>query len=137
MVAAWLRGDMATVAADRAALAALAQEIRQPAQHWYVATIETLVAAFEGRFADAEALGEEALRIGLRVQKWQPTMYHDLQLWARRAEQGRLAELGDAVRDWQRANPSYRILDCLAMLQLARGGRRAEALDALDALAAD
>jgi tetratricopeptide (TPR) repeat protein len=128
---------MADVREYREALGRLTDEIGQLSQHWYIRVVDTLAATFEGRFADAEALAEEALRIGARTQSWQPSMYRDLQLWSLRMEQGRLVELAGALRAWKRENPGYLILDTLEVLLLAATGEAARARRALDAVAAD
>src|SRR4051794_11981562 len=81
LIASWLRGDRAAIDADRALVARLVDEIDQPAQRWYLPVVETLTATFDGRFEEAESLADEALRLGERTLRWQPSMYHDLQLW--------------------------------------------------------
>jgi DNA-binding SARP family transcriptional activator len=89
----WRRADRAGVDVELAALARLAEELRQPAQHWAVATQRAMVALLEGRFADAEALAADALDRGGAAERWNAMVSYRLQLFVLRRAQGRLAEL--------------------------------------------
>ena len=135
--ARWTAGDMRRVAADRDAMARLADELRQPAQRWLVAVIDAALASFGGRFEQGERLIEQAYRIGVRAQVYSPGLAQGLQLLALRAEQGRLPEVQTDLSGWIRRSPGQRIFHCVQLLHHARLGRSAEAAEALQAIAAD
>jgi tetratricopeptide (TPR) repeat protein len=84
-------GDVPRARTELAA-ARSAQELKQPAQLWYVAVTEALLALLEGSFGEAEDLVERALRLGQRAQSWEALAYYRLQLYALRSAQGRLDE---------------------------------------------
>ena len=63
-------GDLKGAASDVEAMGPLAVQLRQPAQDWFVAERRAVHALHEGRLADAEARGGEALRIGSEAMGW-------------------------------------------------------------------
>jgi class 3 adenylate cyclase/DNA-binding SARP family transcriptional activator len=129
-------GDAAGAAADVASMAPLADELRQPAQDWFVAERRAVQALHEGRLADAEAFSEEALEIGLGALSWSARVCHVLQLVAIRRFQGRLDEMESAIREAANGYaPSYPVCRCAYIHVLAEVGNHDEARDELAALA--
>jgi DNA-binding SARP family transcriptional activator len=106
-------GDAAAARADLDAMAALADELRQPAQRWYVAENRALFALLEGRFGEAETSIAAALELGGTAQRWNATFSYRLQLAMLRAEQGRLDELGGGVESWAADYPTSALWRCL------------------------
>jgi DNA-binding SARP family transcriptional activator len=62
-------GDARATRAELRAMERLADELRQPAQHWYVAILRTILALFEGRFEEARALTLNALDLAERSRR--------------------------------------------------------------------
>jgi tetratricopeptide (TPR) repeat protein len=123
--------------ADVAAMAKLAEELRQPSQEWLVAVDSALVALLEGELAEAERLIAGARSRAERVLSWNATVSHGLQLYALRREQGRLEEVEDLVRRSVEEYPTYPIWRCVRAQMASELGYTAEAHEALEALAAD
>lgn len=130
-------GDMAGVSAELDAQAQLAEELRQPAHHWYVAVVRATLATFQGRFQEAEELIPHALALGQRAHGPMATVYHTLQLYALRREQARLEELEPTVRRVAHDFPTYPVLRCVLAHLCAELGQEGEARSVFDRLAAD
>jgi DNA-binding SARP family transcriptional activator/tetratricopeptide (TPR) repeat protein len=130
-------GDMRGAKADFAAMAQLAEELRQPSQDWLVAVDSALVALLQGELAEAERLIAGARRLAERVLSWNAAVSHGLQLYALRREQGRLEEVEDLVRRSAEKYPTYPIWRCVRARMASELGYTAEAREALEALAAD
>jgi DNA-binding SARP family transcriptional activator len=94
----WILADPAGVELELDAVGTLADELRQPAQHWHVGTGRTLLALMEGRFEEAEHLIYETLALGQRAESWNAVVTQRLALFVLRRAQGRLAELEDTIR---------------------------------------
>jgi tetratricopeptide (TPR) repeat protein len=62
-------GDAHAVHEELRAMERLADELRQPAQHWYVAILRTILALFEGRFEEAKALTWNAVDLAERSRR--------------------------------------------------------------------
>jgi DNA-binding SARP family transcriptional activator/tetratricopeptide (TPR) repeat protein len=62
-------GDAQAVHEELHAMERLADELRQPAQQWYVAVLRTILALFEGRFEEARALVLNALDLAERGRR--------------------------------------------------------------------
>jgi DNA-binding SARP family transcriptional activator len=108
----WVLGDRAGVDAELEALGALANELRQPAQQWFVSTGRTMLALLEGRFDQAEQLISETLAIGERAESWNAVVSHRLELFVLRRAQGRLAELEDTISRSAHEYPSLLRFRC-------------------------
>src|SRR5262249_3653903 len=80
------------------AVQCLAAEVRQPAPRCMAAVVMASLALLEGRFADAEALVESALRSGASSVPWDAVIFSRVQRFALRLEDGRLAEMEPAIR---------------------------------------
>ena len=120
-------GDLPAARRELETKTALAEELGQPAQLWDLAVGRTLLALFEGRLTDAEAATVDALELGRSAQTANAKVAFDLQMYALRREQGRLAEVVDSVKHAVDDYPAYPIwryvlADVLAGLgQPARG----------------
>jgi predicted ATPase len=93
-------GDIAAVDAEIASHAALAATLRDPRQLWYAAVWRAMRAQFDGRFAEAVALAEEAYALGSRLHQAEAGQCHTVQMWICRVEQGRGAELVALFERW-------------------------------------
>ena len=130
-------GDLPAAQRELETKTGLAEELGQPAQLWDLAVGRTLLALFEGRLTDAEAATLEALELGRSAQTANAKVAFDLQMYALRREQGRLAELVDSVKRAVDDYPAYPIWRYVLADVLAGLGHRREAGAALDALAAE
>ena len=107
------------------ALTALAGELRQPAQTWSAGTALIRVALMEGRFEDAERLIEETAAIGRRAASWNAEVSIRIQMYVLRREQGRLAEVEQAIMRAVHEYPTlFRFRCALADLQAELGRER-------------
>jgi tetratricopeptide (TPR) repeat protein len=114
----------------------LAEELRQPGYRWGVGVVRPMLALFEGRFDDAEALMEGTLALGERAQSWNAIVSHRLQMFMLRWEQGRLADLDDALRGWaDEYHESYPVWRCVLAAAHAELGREAATRAAFEELA--
>src|SRR5439155_26292677 len=119
-------GDLPGAHAELAAMAKLAEELRQPSQSWVVAVERSLLALLEGRLFDAEDLIFEARNLGERAQGWNAVVSFRLQLYVLRWEQGRLAEVEEVVRASVRDYPTYPVWRCVLAHVAAELGREAK-----------
>jgi DNA-binding SARP family transcriptional activator len=129
--------DVARAKVDLAAVAKLADELRQPSQEWIAVVYKALLALLEGQFGEAERLMEAALSLGERALGWNAIVCHDLQLYVLRREQGRLEEIEDLVRWSAEEYPTYLIWRCVQAQMAAELGDTATAGEALETFAAD
>ena len=97
--AAWELGDPDRRAAELAAMARVANELRQPAQRWTLLAAEATLALSQGRFDEAVDRIERAAAVGDRAMAWSAAATRRLQLFTLRREQGRLAGLDREIRD--------------------------------------
>ncbi len=97
--AAWELGDPDRRAVELTSMSRVAEELRQPAQLWMLATAQATLAVSQGRFAEATELIERAAAIGERVLPWHAAAARKMQLFLLRSEQRRLdafvREVGD------------------------------------------
>ena len=131
------RGDMPGVYADADAKARLAEELRQPAQEWYVVGVRATLATFEGRFADAEALIPRAFALGQRAHGWMTSVYNTLQWYALRREQARLSEVEERLQQTARDFPTYVVLRVVLAQLHTELGREDAAREIFETLAVD
>ena len=118
------------------ALQRLAAELRVPSARWLAAGCQATLALLEGRFADAEALIESALRAGASSEPWDAVIYSRVQLFALRSEDGRLAELEPVIRRSAEEFPTRPLFRCLLARLLAELGDEDGTRSVFDALAA-
>jgi tetratricopeptide (TPR) repeat protein len=100
----------------------LAAELRQPAARFMATVVKASLALLEGRFADAEALVESALRLGVSSVPWDAAVFSQVQLFALRNEDGRLAEMEPAIRRSAEEFPTRPLFRCLLTRLLAELG---------------
>jgi DNA-binding SARP family transcriptional activator/tetratricopeptide (TPR) repeat protein len=132
----WMLSDRSAVDVELDTLAALADELRQPAHRWHVGTGRTMLALMEGRFEEAERLIEQTLRVGRRSESWNAVVTQRIALFVLRREQGKLAELADVMRRSVHEFPALLRFRCaLAHLELELGHER-EARAVVDAVLA-
>jgi tetratricopeptide (TPR) repeat protein len=127
-------GDMQGAKADIAAMARMADEIRQPSQDWIVLVYRALLALLEGDFAEAEARIADEPGLGGRAQSWNAAVTYGLQLYVLRREQGRLDEIEELVRYSVETYPTYPIWRCVLAQTAAQLGHPTEADRAVEAL---
>jgi len=132
----WQLGDRTAVDVEFDVLAALADELRQPAQRWHIGTMRTMLALMEGRFEDAERLIEETVVLGKRVERWNAVVSQRIALFLLRREQGRLGELATTIGRSVHEYPSLLRFACAQAHLEADLGREREARAHLDALLA-
>jgi DNA-binding SARP family transcriptional activator/tetratricopeptide (TPR) repeat protein len=132
----WMLGDRAAVDVELDALAALADELRQPAQRWHIGTGRTMLALMEGRFDQAEQLIEETLTLGQRAESWNAVVSHRIALFVLRREQGRLAELADTISRSVHEYPALLRFRCAAAHAATELGREQEECALVEALLA-
>jgi tetratricopeptide (TPR) repeat protein len=129
-------GDAKAVAAELAVMSRLADQLRQPAQLWNLATARTACALLEGRFAEAEDMIEDCLALGRLAIPWNAEVTHDLQLYSLRREQGRLAEIESTVARGVDVHPTYPVWRCVQADLYAQLGRDDEARGVFERFAA-
>jgi tetratricopeptide (TPR) repeat protein len=105
-------GDLDAARSEHAAATRLAEELRQPAQTWYVAADRATLALLEARLDEAEVLVDRALEIGERSQPMEARATEAVQRWALRREQGRLAEAERVLRRASEDFPWYPHFRC-------------------------
>jgi tetratricopeptide (TPR) repeat protein len=113
----------------------LSEELGQPSQRWWVAATSATLALFEGRFDDAEVLINRARTLGERAQNYDARNFFELQRFALRREQGRLAEILTELERTAQADPSRAILRCALAISYWTLGKYEEARDLLHQLA--
>lgn len=116
LFAHWELGDPIGVARELAALERLAERLRQPAQLWGLASAQGILATSQGRFADAEAAAARALEHGREAQPWNAPISHQLQVFALRRAQGRLADVRAPLEASVQEFPDYAMLRCALVL---------------------
>jgi tetratricopeptide (TPR) repeat protein len=80
-----------------AAYARLAEELRPPSHRWGLGLCRAMRSLMNGHFDEAEALATAALAVGQSVQPETAANFYAAQIFFIRREQGRLAELEDAL----------------------------------------
>jgi tetratricopeptide (TPR) repeat protein len=115
----------------------LAAELRMPAARFMATVVKASLALLEGRFADAEARVESALRLGASSVPWDAAVFSRVQRFALRIEDGRLAELEPAIRRSAEEFPTRPLFRCLLARLLAELGDEDQARSVLEQLAAD
>jgi tetratricopeptide (TPR) repeat protein len=105
-------GDLDAARSEHAAATRLAEELRQPAQAWYVAADRATLALLEARLDEAEVLVDRALEVGKRSQPMEARSTEAIQRWALRREQGRLEEAEPILRRASEDFPWYPHFRC-------------------------
>jgi class 3 adenylate cyclase len=129
-------GDMDGVEREVTLTAGLARDLRQPICQWLVLNWNAMLALLRGRFEEAERLALEAFEIGQRVEPTDAPQAYAVQMLILRREQGRLAELQEAVKTFGRKYPALPAWRCgLAYLHV-HCGQQAQAREEFEKLAA-
>jgi tetratricopeptide (TPR) repeat protein len=115
----------------------LAAEVGEPVGRWIAAVVQAKLALLEGRFADAEALVDSALRSGGNSVPWDAVIFSRVQRFALRLEDGRLAELEPAIRRSVEEFPTRPLFGCLLARLLTELGDEDGARSVFGQLAAD
>ena len=119
-----------------AAMAEVAQQLRQPSQEWIATVYSALVALVEGKLGTADDLIATARSIGERGLSWNAALSYGSQMYMLRREQGRLDEVEDVLLRSAREYPTFALFRCAVAQRAAVLGNTAEAQDALDDLVA-
>jgi predicted ATPase/DNA-binding SARP family transcriptional activator len=126
-------GETSTVYEELGVMERLADELRQPAQRWYVSVLRTILALFEGRFEEARALvtkthelapGRADRRINVHLQTF---LLH--------REQGRVEEVIEETERFVKEMPTIDVLRCFVADLYGELGRKAEARAILSSFA--
>jgi hypothetical protein len=129
-------GDWVGADIELAVHARLAEELRDPLHRWYVPLFQAQRALLEGRLRDAERLAGEAFAIGRRTQPQNAAQLYAVQLFALRAEQGRLAEVEQSLAEFGRRYPAAPVWRAAAAFAHAMVGRTDDARRAFETLCA-
>jgi tetratricopeptide (TPR) repeat protein len=124
-------GDFGAFDADVAACEALARRLHDATWAWTSLVHRTMRATMQGRFAEAEALGDEAFGLGARSQPEVAAAVYYAHLLSLRAWQGRLDELVPVIVDAAGRYPELPAVWAAVPYAHAELGRRAEAADEL------
>ena len=129
-------GRMAEYRQALDAVQRLAAELGQPAPRFLATAVQASLALLEGRFADAEALVESALRFGGGSMPWDAVIFSRVQRFALRLEDGRLAELEPVIRRSVEEFPTRPLFGCLLARLLTELGDQDQARPVFEQLAA-
>jgi DNA-binding SARP family transcriptional activator/tetratricopeptide (TPR) repeat protein len=130
-------GDLDRARAELEAAAVLAEELRQPAQLWYVAVTRALLALFEGELDKAGGLIERALALGQQAQSLEAIIYYRLQMFGLRSAQGRLEELEEVLARSIEEYPGYWVFRCALANLYCELGQAERCSAVFEELAAD
>jgi hypothetical protein len=130
-------GEIPDAEADLAAMARIAEELRQPAQLWLAGTCRARLALLQGRFAEAGELIEGTRAVGEQAVSWNAEVSFRLQMYVLRREQGRLEEVAEMVRNSVEKYPEYPIWRCVLAQTATELGDEVGARRELNNLAAD
>ena len=119
------------------ALDRLAAELREPWHHWYAAWFRASRALMDGRFADAEALAQQAYAHGERVAPELALQVLGVQISMLRAMQGRWGEMIPAIRNLVEEFPGIAAWRCALAQHAAQLGLEDEARRHFEVLAGD
>jgi len=128
-------GDWVGADIDLAVHARLAEELRDPLHLWYVPLFNAARALLEGRLADAERFAADAFAVGRGTQAQNAAQLYAVQLFALRAEQGRLTELEPSLEQFGRRYPAAPVWRAASAFALSVLGRTEDARRAFEALA--
>jgi class 3 adenylate cyclase/tetratricopeptide (TPR) repeat protein/ABC-type transport system involved in cytochrome c biogenesis ATPase subunit len=130
-------GDMPGARQRTEEMAPLAEQERQPFYTYSVISSRAAVAFFEGRFAECEALAQQAFAAGESLRGLDAAGLLGVQMFSLRREQGRLAEVAPLLRQFVQTNPAESAWRPGLALMYAELGMLAEARAELEHLARD
>lgn len=126
-------GDLSAMDAEVLAFRRLAEPLRTPAYQWWPTLWSAMRALLEGRHQAAEERALAAFQIGERSSPALSFFNLSFLLFFLRREQGRLAEMEQATRDYAASHSDVPALRVALALLLAELGRLEEARAALAA----
>lgn len=100
------KGDMATADAVLATHMRVADKMQQPFLQAVGLASQTLLALYQGRFAEAEALAQKTLAVGRRFSPDNAAGAYGLQMFTLRRQQGRLGEVLPLLRHFVQTTPT-------------------------------
>jgi tetratricopeptide (TPR) repeat protein len=128
-------GDVEGADIQIAAASKLAEALHRPLYLWWTSVFRCARAQLAGDFEAAEALAQETLEVGRRGQAENALHVYAQAIFNIRREQGRLAEVEDAVRQFIELYPAIPAWDGALALLLVELGRVDEARAAFERLA--
>ncbi len=128
-------GDWVGADIELAVHARLADDLRDPLHLWYVPLFRATRALLDGRLADAERFSAEAFAVGRETQAQNAAQLYAVQLFALRAEQGRLGEIEQSLEEFGRRYPAAPVWRASAAFALAVLERWEDARRGFEALA--
>ena len=134
---AWTLGDRDALERTLDGMRRLVEELNLQSFRSIVTVSDALVAASQGRFAEADVLIADALRFGERAQSWNVQTPHRLQTFLLRIQQDRLDDYAEVLHRSIAEYPGYHIFDCALALAYTHLDRRQEAAAIFEQLAAD
>ena len=129
-------GDWVGAEIELAIHARLSDELRDPLHLWYVPLFAAARALLQGRLHEAEHFAAEAFAVGRGPQAQNAAQLYAVQLFALRAEQGRLHEVEQSLEEFGRRYPAAPVWRAAAAFALATLGRDDESRRAFEALTA-
>jgi DNA-binding SARP family transcriptional activator/tetratricopeptide (TPR) repeat protein len=132
-----VRGDTHRADTEFQRMRELAEELGQPSQIWVCFIAESMRELFAGRLHRAEELMRRAAELGSGAQGQDTTYFYviNLQSWALRREQCRLAEIERSLEGFVAEYPTAFLFRCVLTSIHAETGRAERARDELNALA--
>jgi class 3 adenylate cyclase/tetratricopeptide (TPR) repeat protein len=130
----WL-GDVRAFDVERARVAELADELKQPFLKRGVLQLTACQLAMTGDLENAERVAQEAYELGQSMLGSLALAIYGIQLIAIRWAQGRVAELEPIVRAQAEASPQIPAWRCTLAFIHAESGRRDDAREGFDDLA--
>jgi DNA-binding SARP family transcriptional activator len=127
-------GDIEGADVQIAAASKLAAALHRPLYLWWTSGFRCARAQLDGDFELAERLAQETLAIGQRGQAENAMHYYAQAIFNIRREQGRLAEIEDAVRRFIELYPAIPAWRTALALLLVETGREDEARAELEAI---
>ena len=127
-------GDWVGAGIELAVHARLAEELRDPLHLWYVPLFKATRAMLEGHLAEAERFAADAFAVGRRTQAQNAAQLYATQLFALRAEQGRVSEVQQSLEEFGRRYPAAPVWRAAAAFSLAVLGRTDDARRAFEAM---
>jgi hypothetical protein len=121
-------GDGAGYMLEVQAFQKLAHEVNQPQAHWIGRAMTALRLLLDGRLSEVEALAGDCLQTGQRVRDHSALQTFGVQLTLVRIEQGRGAEMLDALRHYTVSYPrsvAWRAMHAFALCRSQRQGEAA------------
>jgi tetratricopeptide (TPR) repeat protein len=130
-------GDLATVRAELENVARLTVELHQPAQRWLLVVTRAMLALFEGRFQEAEALVEEAFTLGERAQQHDAVLSHRVQRFTLGWQRGEVQGLEEMLVRSAAEYPARPMFRCMLALLYTELERPEDAREVFEPLATD